>query len=199
MASLQAIESKFPRLRSSKKLLTLSYWKGCILRNGKAGLVRWLIWTCLFSFLVVGAQVWFFNNYRIAWDRQRIRCLPVRFLLVDLKDNTPKKDAIFAYVSKQAAPIIEDGRLVAKYIRGVPGDVVEITPKEEILVNGQLVAKGLPHLVGMAYQHKKKYFGKRVLQENEYWMMGTERLSFDSRYWGAISADQLRGRAYALF
>lgn len=161
--------------------------------------IRWLFSTLVFSILAVGAEVWFYDNYRIAWDRQILRCLDARFLLVDLKDQEIKRDKIYAYTSKQAAPIIKDGSLVGKYIRGIPGDTVEIHDDDTVWINGIKVAAGMPHLRGMTDEQRKKFYGSRILKDDEYWMMGTKYLSFDSRYWGPIKKDQIVARAYVIF
>ena len=47
--------------------------------------------------------------------------------------------------------------------------------------------------------HRKTAHRERPPSENEYWMMGTKPLSFDSRCWGPIHADQVVARAYPLF
>ena len=161
--------------------------------------VRWLVWTVALSAVSVGAEVWFYNNYRIAWDRQILRCIDARFLLVDLKDKAIERDKLYAYTSKQSAPIIRDGSLVGKYVRGVPGDTVEIRDDDTVWVNGVKLAAGMPHLRGMTDAQKKKFYGSRVLRDGEYWMMGTKYLSFDSRYWGPINKDQIVARAYVIF
>ncbi|MDO4937293.1 MAG: S26 family signal peptidase [Sutterellaceae bacterium] len=160
---------------------------------------HWFVYTLAFGALAVSAEVWVYDNYRIAWDRQTLRCLDASFLLVDLKDKELVKDKIYAYESRQAAPVIKNGELVGKYLRGVPGDTVEIRHDNGVYINGQKIAQGMPHLRGMTEEQAQKFYGKRVLKDNEYWMMGTKYLSFDSRYWGPIHKEQIVARAYALF
>ena len=165
---------------------------------------RWLFLTVICSAAAVGAEVWFYDNYRIAWDRQILRCLDARFLLVDLKSkpkhvNAIERNKIYAYTSAQSAPIIKDGTLVGKYLRGMPGDTVEIRSDDTVWINGRKLAEGMPHLRGMTPKERQKFYGVRVLKEDEYWMMGTKYLSFDSRYWGPIHRSQIVGRAYVIF
>lgn len=174
-------------------------WASPLLNATPKQRLHWLLWTVVLSTLSVGAEVWFYNNYRIAWDRQILRCIDARFLLVDLKEKEVERDKLYAYTSKQSAPIIADGSLVGKYVRGVPGDMIEIHDDDTVWINGQKVAAGMPHLRGMTEQQKKKFYGSRVLKDGEYWMMGTKYLSFDSRYWGPIKEDQIVARAYVIF
>lgn len=170
-----------------------------LLTSTKNDRLRWAGCVLACAAMAISSFAWFYSNFAIAWDRQTLRCMDVRFLLVDKRDKTPERDAIVTYVSRNASPIIKDGTVVGKYLRGMPGDVVEIRPDESILINGVQVAKGLPHLFGISEEAKAKFFGRRVLGDNEYWVMGTTRMSFDSRYWGPIHRDQILGRAYALF
>ena len=174
-------------------------WASPLLNATPKQRLRWLAWTVVFSTLAVGAEVWFYNNYRIAWDRQILRCIDARFLLVDLKDQKVERDNLYAYTSQQSAPIIPDGSLVGKFIRGIPGDKVEVREDDTVWINGKKLAAGMPHLRGMNPTQKKKFYGSRILKEDEYWMMGTKYLSFDSRYWGPIHKDQIVARAYVIF
>ena len=170
-----------------------------LLTSSEHDRLRWAGCVAAGAAIVVSSFAWFYSNFSIAWDRQTMRCLDVRFLLVDKRDQRPERDAIVTYISRQAAPIIKNGTVVGKYLRGMPGDTVEIRPDETILINGVEVAKGMPHLAGIAQADKAKFFGRRVLSNNEYWVMGTEPMSFDSRYWGPIHREQILGKAYALF
>ena len=162
--------------------------------------MKWFLMTVLLGALAVGAEVWFYHHYRIAWDRQIIKCMDYRFLLVDLKDRALERDGLYAFkAGKQSVPIFTEGTLVGKYLKGLPGDEVEVRSEEVILINGKEVGRGMPHLAGMTDDQRRKYFGKRCLGEDEYWMMGTKPLSFDSRYWGPIRSEQIVARAYAIF
>lgn len=76
---------------------------------------------------------------------------------------------------------------------------MEIHDDDTVWINGTKVATGMPHLRGMTDEQRKKFYGSRVLKDDEYWMMGTKYLSFDSRYWGPIKKDQIVARAYVIF
>lgn len=161
--------------------------------------MKWLLLTAVFSAAAVGAECWFYDNYRIAWDRQILRCIGPRFLLIDLNDKALQRDALYAYESRQAAPLIQNGATVGKYLRVLPGDLVEVRRDNTVWINGEKVAEGMPHLAGLTESQAAKFYGSRRLRDDEYWMMGTKFISFDSRYWGPIHKDQIIARAYALF
>lgn len=143
---------------------------------------------------------WFFQtHYWLGIDSQKIRCIDATVFLVNVQKTMPQRDALYAVVAKNAEPVIQDGTVMAKYIRGMPGDKVTITSDEKIYVNDRLVASGMAHLHGMHPKAKAKFFGSRVLGDDEYWVMGTLPMSFDSRYYGPVTSEQIKGRAYVLF
>jgi signal peptidase I len=87
-----------------------------------------------------------------------------------------------------------------KRVIGVPGDVVEGKNKN-VFVNGKLYEN--PHEI-----HKEKdiipkemnprdTFGPVTVPANSYFMMGDNRdRSYDSRFWGFVSRDKIRGLAF---
>ena len=149
--------------------------------------------------LLVAVGVLFAQRYSIGINPQVMGCIPGRVFLVDHRDRSPQCGQIFAYRSGQAAPVYADGTLMAKYLAAGPGDTVEVTEDFRILVNDHLFARGLPHLKGLGPKALKAFVGRRVLAADQYWMLGTLSMSFESRYWGAIHGDQIVGRAYVLF
>ena len=160
---------------------------------------KWLVLTCVFASACVAGEYFFYTHYRVGIDTQKIRCLDEQLFIVDLKKTDPVKDKIFAITAEGIEPIIKDGTRMAKYIRGVPGDKVTITPDEKIYINDKLIASGMAHLHGAKPKDMRKFFGSRVLGDDEYWVMGTRPMSFDSRYYGPVHRTQIEGRAYAIF
>jgi len=157
---------------------------------------KWFILVCVFSVVCFAASYLFYTNFRLGLDFQVYRCLDE---WVYIKDRKPQRDKIFAIEAYGAEPVIGNGTMMAKIIRGMPGDKVTITQDEKILINGKLIATGMDHLHGINPQKMDKFFGSRTLGPNEYWVMGTRQRSFDSRYYGPVRAYQIKGRAYALF
>lgn len=160
---------------------------------------RWAILTVVFSMASFGAMYLFAVNWSIGIDLQRSKCLPGTLFLIDKKNPVPVRDSIFAFRVMSAEPVLKNGTKLAKYVRGVPGDTISITQDEKILINGKLVAEGMPHLHGLNPKKMDKFFGTRTLAEGEYWMMGTAYMSFDSRYYGPVRIEQFEGKAYVVF
>lgn len=86
-----------------------------------------------------------------------------------------------------------------KYMRGMPGDTVEVRKNDQVFINGEASEHGLLLAGEKLGQPASKFYGKATLKEDEYWFLGTSPRSFDSRYWGAVTRDQIIGRAYPLF
>lgn len=153
---------------------------------------------CAMTVLMLGEA--FQSRFSVAIDTQLTPCVDARVMLVDHKKPFPKKGALMAfYASEATEPVYPKGTFMAKYVVAGPGDTVQVTPEDSIRVNGREVAKGLPHIYALPMAQKKRFYGQRVLKENEYWMLGTHEMSFDSRYWGSVTTEQFVGRALVLW
>ncbi len=148
-------------------------------------------------FLIVMA---FFSRFSFAVDPQLKSCIPeYSFYLVDNKDKKIIRDKLFAFRSKDLSPLYEKNTKMIKYIRAMPGDTVEINKDNQILINAQLYATGLILAQEKLGQPDSYFQGKKNLTDNQYWGLGTSEESFDSRYWGAISREDIIGRVYPIF
>lgn len=152
----------------------------------------------LLPFVLAG--LYFQSRFTVAIDRQSVTSLDARVMLVDMKDRVPRKGEIFAfYAPRSVSPVMEPGTLMVKIFVAQPGDTVEIRPDKTIRVNGEVKAKGLAHLHEASPEALSRFYGRRTLGEDEWWVLGTNAWSFDSRYWGAVSAKNVLGRAYVLW
>lgn len=79
--------------------------------------------------------------------------------------------------------MVELGNLT-KHVAGVPGDIVRVTP-EGSFINGELWPKSAP--IGQDY--KPFPFGTYKLGPGQYWLLGRNPSSWDSRYAGFIPWD----------
>lgn len=160
---------------------------------------RTLAGMALSAVAIGSVAVWISQTYRIGWDRQVNRCLGYRFYLVDLKSRPSEIGDIAVFRAAASNPVFDEGEIVAKRLKAKAGDVVEINSRLEILVNGEVVAKGLPYLKAASDGTVSRYIGKRRLKEGEYWVLGDSPSSYDSRYWGVLRENQIIGKGHALF
>lgn len=149
---------------------------------------------------VMSAGAWaFMDRYRFGMDPQEEKCIPgVTFYLIDRKDRTPVKNKTFVFRAEGIEPIFPDGTQMVKYIRGTPGDTVEVRADETVVINGVQVGQGLSQSEKLGVSHDQ-FVGQGTIAKDEYWFMGTSDLSFDSRYWGTVQKEQIVGRAYPIF
>lgn len=128
----------------------------------------------------------------------------------------PKRGEIIVF----RYPVDPDKDFIKRVI-GVPGDVVEIKA-QQVFVNGQLqeepyvrhtepVAVPNPHM-GEVNQDPDKYFDrnsftwkrdwmpKTTVPPGQYFVMGDNRdHSYDSRFWGFVTREAIRGRALIIY
>lgn len=139
------------------------------------------------------------NRYRLGIDPQKSRCLPQQFFLIDRHNQSLILGQLYAFRAKNTTLFFRDGTQLVKRLVAGPGDRVAISElTAEIRINGHLIATGLP-LTDKLKRPLAHFAGQRQLPSGEYWFLGECDNSFDSRYWGAVTEQQIIGRAYALF
>ena len=136
------------------------------------------------------------QRYRIGLDFSH--CLPYRMYLLDLSDTTPQhRQGIYAFKAQGMEPVFVKNTRMIKRLVGLPGDIVVVTPDEQIRVNRDNLCHGLSVAQRLGWT-PESFVGWDVLGFDQYWVLGDSEHSFDSRYWGTIKAGQIIGRAYPL-
>lgn len=150
----------------------------------------------LIAGLIFVSGALFFSRFTFGYDGQLYKCIPGYSLyLIDKGDKNLTKGKIYALEARNTEPLIKEGTTLVKYLRGVPGDKVEIRQDTRIYVNGEMTGGGLRYAEKLGMP-KDAFIGSAQLEG--YWFMGTSTYSFDSRYWGTAQEDQVLGRAYPL-
>lgn len=85
-----------------------------------------------------------------------------------------------------------------KRVVGLPGETISMM-RGELFINGEKVAD--PHArYDQSLIHGDRSFPPITLKDDEYFMMGDNRdHSSDSRYWGPVDKELLRGKAWRLY
>ena len=90
-----------------------------------------------------------------------------------------------------------------KRVIGLPGDRVQVINKK-VYINGELFetpqAQFAEGVVIPPGQSTRDNFGPVVVPKDSYFFMGYNRdRSYDSRFWGFVPMDDLRGRAFIIY
>jgi conjugal transfer pilin signal peptidase TrbI len=156
-----------------------------------------LLKALLITLVFVLFYSWVDSRFRIGVDGQAIRCLPDhKYYLVDMAEKTVNRDEIMAYASEGLMPYYQDGTMMAKFVRGVPGDKVVID-KSGVTVNGTLVAEGFS-LSQRLGEEEEFFYREFMIPKNKYLMLAPAPESYDGRYWGLIDKSQIMGNVTPL-
>lgn len=118
--------------------------------------------------------------------------------------GTPKRGDVVVFIYPQ-----DPSKDYIKRVIGLPGDRIQIINKK-LYLNGQVTQippasedPGAPRAIYLEPEitpTERDNFGPVVVPENSYFVMGDNRdRSYDSRFWGFVPMDALRGRAFIIY
>lgn len=152
--------------------------------------------------VLYSALEWTSNNYRLGLDlMEGEKCLPYTAYIIDLNDKDIRKDDFFAFSSKGMGPFYRDGTQAIKIAAAMPGDLIAID--KNVRINHQKFGE-MTHLKkgGRLYEMGKRvkdYQREEIVPEGKIFALATHPRSYDSRYWGYVTKQQVIGRAIPLF
>lgn len=152
------------------------------------------------SVLTAGVILYCASRFTIGFDTQETTSIVGhRVYLIDKHNKTLEKDALYAFYPKSsiAFGFLEGTRLI-KYLRGLPGEEVRIQ-NNRVYIDDKLIATGLETGAKMLSRDIQFFEGHGIIKPDTYWFLGTSLDSFDSRYWGAVSKNEISGRAYVIY
>lgn len=86
-----------------------------------------------------------------------------------------------------------------KRVIGLPGDMLQIRDKT-VYVNGKELIEPYAHFIDFSSSYIRQGFGPFTVPENNYFVMGDNRdNSNDSRFWGPVPANLIRGSAFLVY
>lgn len=160
-----------------------------------------LMWSGLVLTLGAAVLISLVTGYRVGIDAQRLvgepACMPSLIYVWHKGDGTLPKlgDYVVARMPKTGMGVGgREGDRIIKIVMAGPGDEIRIEGTE-LWINGKhtdrlWLAKSLPgKTVG-------DFDTRHVLGPREFFVMGTTKESFDSRYWGPLNREAIIGTAH---
>lgn len=127
------------------------------------------------------------------FDPNTEKCLPDFHLGIFVRSSPPHvaRDDLVVFKPFGAVSYVKN-EYVIKMARGLPGDHL-VVRDGVVSINDKVVASGLP--LGEYYYHKQTAAFDRdeIIPKGNYFLMGTNPASDDSRYWGYAPDSALSG------
>lgn len=155
----------------------------------------------LFAFCCVMTVAILFRGqipYAFAYDPNDEKCLPdLHLAFLVKKDHTTPSHGDYVFWTPSGILSYVKQKYVLKQVAGIPGD--HLTIKDgKVLINKAVVVTGFP--LSNLYHHVPKDFERdEIIPAGQTFMIGTNPLSNDSRYWGYLSIDAIKGTGYEVF
>lgn len=136
--------------------------------------------------------------FSFAYDPNEEKCLPDLHLVLLIKKQktTPANGDLVFWTPSGPLSYVKQ-KYVLKLVAGIPGD--HLTIKDgNVLINGTVVVTGFP--LSDVYHHAPKDFERdEIIPAGHVFMIGTNPLSNDSRYWGYLNIDDIKGSGHKVF
>ncbi|WP_405367193.1 signal peptidase I [Ruminobacter sp.] len=157
----------------------------------------------VFSYIEDHYNVSFWGHIGADKERQTscIKDLHYMYITTKIKDYSKhdfQRGGLYTFRSQEGV-LFPKGTLFVKYLKGLPGDKLEITENREIKINDVVVASGFPIFERKGITVPEKFFFKEIIPEKKYFFLGDTEHSYDSRYWGYVDEENIVGIAHGFF
>lgn len=139
------------------------------------------------------------GQWAFATDVQKYyRCLPFDWYLVTKLDElfVPTRGDLVQFEAPKYVERFTETFQIIKIVAGVEGDTWRIE-NDRLYVNGELW--GDLHLLEAIGQTEGSLDGEGVVPTGHVYVLGTNPSSYDSRYWGSLDVQQIKGKAHVIF
>ena len=154
----------------------------------------------LLAVILAGGK-WFMAHYTLGLA-SGTPCLPGRLYLVE-KGGQPVRHGLVAFRTDGRQRPYRPGTRFVKLVVGLPGDQVEINAAcrgAVVRPDGAVYSFVLEDSVlDRLGKECRDFAASYDIPPDSYFVMGTLPDSYDSRYWGLVSSEQVIGRAWKVF
>ena len=161
--------------------MSLRFWRSAILSALAVAGFAWLVVT----------------RFQVGVSEETLQSLRASVFLVDrVRSEFASGDYMVFRIDRDLESWKKGTRFVKRVV-GVPGDRVVVSA-DATRVNGVAVA-GRLDLLGPLRSDAAAFTRAFALRRGEYFVVGENASSFDSRYWGTVQTDQIIGEGYPLW
>jgi len=123
--------------------------------------------------------------------------LPYSLFFVDKKHiNFVKNDFIVFFYPGQNIYAYKTGEKFVKIAKCFPNDILTTNENREYLCNGKNIGKA--YLNDSQGKRLSRFRFNGSIPQNKYFVIGTHPKSWDSKYWGFVSHENIIGKAKGL-
>lgn len=144
-----------------------------------------------FIFLMIFFQGVYHLKQNYALAISSTPSLPDTVFLIDKKNkHINKNDYVSFYYPGEDFAVYKTGDEFVKIAKCIPGDQLHVVNKN-YFCNDQLIATGL--LKDSRGQDMSSFEFNGTVPQGKYFVIGTHKKSFDSRYWGFVDQKEIIG------
>ncbi len=151
---------------------------------------------------IVGSAHAVHANWRLAHDQSEHACLdPYRWFLVSLSGPAAPATGEIVTFKTEGVALYKDGTLFTKQVLAGPGALVRTT-SAGVEVDGRLLPytpRAIERLASAGAPVAREQAREYRVGVGEIFVIGTNPLSYDSRYYGPVKVSSIIGTARALW
>ncbi|MBT9136040.1 MAG: hypothetical protein DDT34_01113 [Firmicutes bacterium] len=138
------------------------------------------------------------ERWTFAWDNGDLKCLPYVTFLIDKQDLEVVRGDLVSFRTFGISASVKPNSVFTKLVAGIPGDHVEIN-EEGVFVNDAHLGPVFEDVAVALKRDVSSFHAVYVLQDDQFFLVGTEVSSFDSRFYGPVPATQFVGQTYGVW
>ena len=158
----------------------------------------------LIGLSIVGYFFYFSNRYVIGVPTEHSKCLEARYFIIDTWDKNIKEGDLVSFYMNVDNHFYPEGLPWVKKVAAGPNSTVKVTPKYVQREGAAAIPLDMEYMLRVLLMDNPigtpaDYTKTHELGSDDYFVVGETLNSYDSRFWGPISKDDIRGKAYAIF